>query len=320
MKEHKRVLGVGLALVDNIIFLSPETLGKDVELAKSEKFAGGVVPNILDSIDIVPSSFGVRLLACVGNDELGSWYRGQTEHKMGDMQVKQYTETGVSQSFIDKNGKVIYRDTKYHAAKFVEIPENELGPDILVFITDIYTLNVLGKSSQIVNLLRAIKENAGLFALNLAGLHVMNPSFLIELFGSFFAPDIICGNQEEFKHLSDSDDPLQQINTAFPSSKICANTLGSRGSIVRTASNILYVPPFGNFSDVEVKSTGAGDCYMGVFLSSLLTLPVTDWDNAHVEKSALTASFAASIVAKNTRIRLDQNERTQITDFYNSLV
>jgi sugar/nucleoside kinase (ribokinase family) len=99
---------------------------------------------------------------------------------------------------------------------------------------------------------------------------------------------IILPGEEELMFITDETSIEAAIKKAFmnPNLEIIALKMGSRGCKVFTKDGYTY--EFGTYPIIPVDTTGAGDCFDGAFISSILS-------NRTIEDSIMIASAAAAL-------------------------
>lgn len=327
--ENGRAVALGLALIDEKIYnpqLAPPD-GKDLPTFLNEKrletvrAPGGITSNVISAFSDFSPSTPARLIARVGNDERGQYFTNNTSPSLGDLQIDKVEQTGVALSVLNADGSLAVRRRFFGAASNVIVSKEEQEEKNMLFITDLFTVKNQKTHEQAQLMIMSVVNLGGIFVLNLGGMNPANGSSeeLSQTLSEIYAqPNFIIGNESEYKYLTGKDDMTKIIEDIFPSSDIVVITRGEKGSLIRFNGQIYEIPSFKIANDTMVDETGAGDCYLGVTLSALTQKGQTDWDSQHLTKSAMTGSFASSLVVQSPKSRLNSEEMARVRSFYNT--
>lgn len=295
MLEKYTFSGAGIALLDHKTYDdSPEILSR----------AGGITPNVIATINNLENNSIARIFACVGNDEYGDIYTSQSQKLLG---LKMFIggKTGYSENKFSGH-KVIKSQAFYNCATDFQILDSDLELNRQpVFITDVFTLQLQNRLKDIQRMAKYIESRNGFVALNLAGVTHLNGT-IGEILNTYqLQPNLIFGNSKEFKHIKNSLD----INNILTKATVQVETMGESGSVVQFR-NTHRLQIQANLIEPHklIDEFGAGDTYMGTFISGMFQREVLDWTPEFVYKVATISSLAASLVLQTTanRIRLDE--------------
>lgn len=107
--------------------------------------------------------------------------------------------------------------------------------------------------------------------------------------------DVLIGNVDEARHLSDTDTPQDAADALLPYCDLVAVTMDSRGSLLHTAEESVLVPAY---RVTPVDTTGAGDMYAAGLLYGLT-------HGLSLQKTGELASYVAARVVGQLGPRLD---------------
>lgn len=323
MQNSERFVGMGLAMVDEKIRKPGIILPPANELVnflnsqtETVREIGGVTPNIISVLTAFAPGHSTRLLACVGEDPRGEFYRTKTSKHLGILQVTTENPTGIVASAIDEEGVVYQRSRHLGAAEKVKAPKEEMEEQTTLFLSDLTTIRLPEVFEESDKMLASL--HGGKFFLNLAGL---NPAIAPkdELVSVLTAlkrmPDIVTGNESEFEYLTNSKDSESALQT-FPDARILVLTRAGKGSLIRFEDENLEVPAYPVPSSQIVDETGAGDTYAGIMLGALHTKPYAEWTKSHVVQAGKTAAFGAALAVQTLRTRLTDAEMTRARNYH----
>ncbi|PIR72810.1 MAG: hypothetical protein COV26_01990 [Candidatus Nealsonbacteria bacterium CG10_big_fil_rev_8_21_14_0_10_36_23] len=307
MKEVSKVIGIGLALVDERIYVSQtKEAGEPID-----SNPGGVTPNVLYAFAHTIPGYPTRLIARIGNDSRGKEYLKKHGGGFSHLQIDEEKNTGYCIYTIDPRNKTVLEvKTSYGAARNLRISQEELNDlrDCL-FITDVYTLSLPSLHPSLQEITQRVTNEGGILALNLAGTNMLDDEdTIINLLG--YKPDIVFGNKQEVAPFIRK----RGIFCTFPHAEVLVETLGSKGSVIRYSGELIYCPPYKVNCEDIVNEIGVGDCFMGVMLASLFVKKGI-WAKEHILKVAEIASYAASVLlTQKNQSRLDRDTMLLIQD------
>lgn len=337
MKENNRILGIGRATVDYKIggeslfdtfnIQIAEGNPSEIETIGNKQISvhpGGVTPNIISAYVNYSPGNSMRLLASIGEDNRGSFYASKTEVQLGKLQVIKNCSTGYVILALNRNGITTKIDARDDADLRLDIPREEINQANSLIITDLMTLGVERIFSQTEAMFSKPDSSGGKLALNLGGAH---PRFgekrrIQSIVHALKRdPDFVFGNISEYEFLSTMDKPFtaKDIQTIFPNSKLLVVTISEQGALVRFLGEILRINPVRLNPERVRDEVGAGDCFEGIMLAYLCSKPYHEWDMKHISKAGQTAAFAASLVIKTNRSRLNHADIEQVKKYASGL-
>lgn len=299
MLERYDVIGAGIALLD---------LKLNLGHRKISKFAGGITPNVIATINSLESNFPARVFACVGDDQHGNIYINQSP-ELSKLRIATGGKTGYSENDFDGH-KVIKSRTYYNCATNFQILDSDLKlNERPVFITDVFTLQLQDKFKDIQRMARYIESRDGFVALNLAGVTHLKGDFGELLSMYQLQPSLVFGNSKEHKHL----DKGLCNNKIFTKAIVQVETMGEFGSTIKFRDT----PKFrvqANFIEADklVDEFGAGDTFMGTFISGAFSRDISNWTPVFISKVAGISSLASSLVLQTSANRLGLEEAQYI--------
>lgn len=173
--EDGRFIGIGIALVDHVYTdgqLEFPSAREDVlpfikRYKPTLKRAGGPIPNTFSALSRLSTNRKLKLLSCVGADDLGSFFGQQTDPRVGPIQIHPTEPTGVWVGLNSPNGDLKLGLSSYGAALKVRVFQKELeeAPNA-VFITDISSCKHEEIHSQTDLILKQLRYDGGLFVLS----------------------------------------------------------------------------------------------------------------------------------------------------------
>ena len=328
MKEQ-RTIGLGYTLVDAKIITSENSLKSlPVEPIGIVSFidrhpeailvAGGSTPNVMAAYVGFAPERPVMLLAAVGEDKKGAFYRQALDSRLGELQQSKTEPTGVVAILLDEGGQLLDSKSFYGAATTVQVPEYAVDDeDIGLFVTN----SVVFRHSQVISAVKKVtdilKRTNGIFALNLTGTapnKLAREALLSGLTSLDIMPDIVVGNENEALYITAENNVRDALSSFFPESRLAIITQDERGSLLRFENTIITIPAF-TCPDV-VDPTGAGDCYMGILLGCLSEMQHDKWTDTDIRRAANTASYGASLVVGKLTSRLDPQDFYKVTAFH----
>lgn len=329
MQENGRLIGLGLALIDNKIRkpgvrlpMEHENLPRFLdEQKKIEMQPGGTIPNTLTAYLSFPKNRLVKLFCCVGEDRRGTLFIEHSKPELGIPQRNKFEPTGVWVTVKDKNNQTIDGGGYYGAGKTAIVPQSELRKEKNnFFITDIFTCKDIRLLDHAETALSYVKKEGGLFVLSLGGAGSPGAdreklSQILTTFGT--EPSIVFTNFNEITYLFGKGNIKETVANAFPNTRILVVTLGKEGSIVRFEGHIKHIPAFQVKKVIDEE--GAGDCFMGTFLGRLLNTPYKKLTQKEINHSARVASYASSLVVQSSSARLSKNAVKKMLEFSGTL-
>lgn len=331
MKVEGRFLGLGLAVVDYKVRQSGNLLTlptnreallsflEDEIVKKQRDFvlcAGGSISGAMNTFAAL-SENSFRLFASVGNDSHGEIYKTTTSVKLGIPQIIEGENTGIWVALLGEGGNP--QGLSYHGAgDKVRISKRELQEEKnSLFITDITSCKKEEIFNNLDDALRIVKKDQGIFALGLGGARPdgIPREKLLSIFSSFsLNPDMVFGNEQEFKYATGMQKIESVMDSGFPNSRLLIVTRNSQGVIIRFEGKYLTFPARLISPSRIIDQTGAGDAFIGTMLGYLYAKPYSSWTYIDVQKAADLACFASSLILQSKDSRLQDNQLTLIKE------
>jgi sugar/nucleoside kinase (ribokinase family) len=281
MKNMKKVLGMGNALVDIMIRLEDDQLLDKLGLPKGSMQLVDAVRSqaILDKLEKYPKSYsaggsaantihGLAMLGVpagyigvIGEDELGgSFVKDMINAGVEPHMIHSPQETGRAIAFVTSDSERTF--ATYLGAAV------ELGADHLPgFNFRKYDyLHIEGYLVQNHDLVRTAvslaKENGLTVSLDLASYNVVeaNLEFLREIVEKYV--DIVFANEEEAKAFTGKE-PREALDEISRITVIAVVKTGSKGSLIKSGDEMVEI---GVIHVIPIDTTGAGDLYASGFL------------------------------------------------------
>jgi len=316
MIERNNILATGIALIDQKTRLTNECSEVEFREENSEKYPGGITPNIVSTYVRLVCPEKIKLFAKVGYDINGNIYI-ESSPELKPIQVDEKGQTGLSLAIFNQRGRVIKTKTEYHIASEFVVSDKELeksGPAL--FISDLFTLQIPHKFKDIQRLTQRMQQQGGYFALNIAGIQKLKTP-ISEFLSQFnYSPHFIFGNEREMQYLGENVGEIVQF---LPDAKLLVVTRGEKGSLIYCDGQALEIPAItinGSITD----EYGAGDCFMGTLLAGLTRRDLSNWTPNTIVHNANVASYAASLVLQNLGNRLTDEQIFEIRGSVNSYV
>lgn len=298
MLEKYIAIGAGIALVDHKDHRIKDGKGQ----LDTGDYPGGVTPNVISTLSRVLNSGNITLFASVGDDQIGDYYIANSRELDG-LQVIKGKETGLSNSYFE-NGRVIRSSTVYNCASDFVVREQNLPIDLTpVFITDLFTLSLKEKEQDLRKITDLVLSKSGLTILNLAGIKYCVADIQHMFRKLSISPNLIFGNEKEHAILNS----MYQETNIFPSLVAKITTQGSKGSRIVLGDSEIIIPAQKVQPDQILDEYGAGDCYEGILLASLLSVNTSEWSPEYLYGSGKLASEASSSVIKIKSNRLEND-------------
>ncbi|MFO7821564.1 MAG: adenosine kinase [Lentisphaeria bacterium] len=281
-----KLIGIGSALVDQLAYVDEEFVSNIhgakggmelldnpamVELLGAlpedpHRVPGGSAANTV----VGAARLGIKtgLLAKVGNDEAGSFYRRAAVEAGVDDQAFKVSEdiaTGSCISLVTPDSERTMRT--YLGAAATLAPENITVHDFEGFSHVHLEGYLLFNETLIMHVLECAKAAKCKVSLDLAAPEVVTANLdkLPRILEEYI--DIVLANEEEAAAFAGTRDEMEALNELSELCEIAVVKLGKRGALIAHAGETYSVPAF----PVEaVDTTGAGDLWAAGFLAGLL--------------------------------------------------
>lgn len=322
-----KIIGLGNALVDIIVFIDNDELLKDLQLPKGSMTLVDFEKStqIRETCEHLPSSFasggsaantinalaklGVETsyIGKVGEDEYGSIFKQDLiNNKVGPILLPSETHTGRAVALISPDKE---RTFATHLGAAIELNAEDLQADQF---SGHSILHIEGYAVQnhalLEKALRLAKDEGLRVSLDLASYNVVedNLEFLKYIVKDYV--DIVFANEEESKSFT-AKDPSDALDELANICSIAVVKIGKDGSMVRSGSETHHVKAV---KANVIDTNGAGDIYAAGFLFGLnkgLTL----------DKCAQAGALLAGKIIEVTGARLDENSWLQVQTLINEI-
>jgi len=282
----KKVLGIGNALVDIILFLENDSLlnffnlpkgsmqlvdlEKSVQVEKAtgnlKKYmsSGGSAANTIHGLARL--GMETAFLGSVGSDEYGSFFNSDMiENNIKPLLISRPGETGRAISLVSPGGERTFA-TFLGAA--TELDANDLHKELFEEYDHLHLEGYLVLNQQLVSSsMDFAKRNRMTVSLDLASYNIVESHFgFLNSIIKEYHP-IVFANEDEARAFTGSDDPGKALNIISEYSETVVVKTGDKGSLIAHKGNSYKV----GIIDVNcIDTTGAGDLYAAGFLFGLL--------------------------------------------------
>ena len=307
-----KIIGLGNALVDIIVFIEDDALLQELELPKGsmqlvdierstrirkacenlpQSFAsGGSAANTINAVARLGTK--ASFIGKIGKDDYGHIFREDLE-KYGIKPVLFYSEihSGRAVALISPDKE---RTFATHLGAAIELNSNDISTE---HFRDHDIFHIEGYCVQNHELLeksvRLAKEHKMDISIDMASYNVVeeNLDFLKYIVKEYV--DIVFANEEEAKSFT-GEEPRAALDMIAEMCKIAVVKTGKNGSMVKSGEEVFSVPAI----EADVTDTnGAGDIYAAGFLYGL----GNGWP---LDKCAMTGGILAGKIIEITGARL----------------
>ena len=314
---HKKILGIGNAIVDVFVrvddnFLSKNNLVKgSMKLIEKSEFenlkstvniekieAGGSVANTMAGIAFLngnPSFIGK-----VNSDEFGKIYKKSLEKinvNFPYIEKKENFSTGASIIFITPDSErtmCTYLGISSQLSKD-DISEDNINTCELIFLEG-YLWDKGASEEMFKHVINLAKKKNIKVAMSLSDIFCVSrhKQDFFDLFKNEI--DILIGNEKEINELTNKESLLESISILKKLNKLLVITRGEKGSLAVINNEIINCE---STKVVEVLDlTGAGDLFAAGFLKEYL-------DKSDIKKCLTTGSILASKIIQKIGARLN---------------
>jgi len=309
-----KILGMGNALVDIIVFLEDDALLEELELPKgsmqlvdfqksgkvrkasehlrSSFASGGSAANTIYGLAKLGLETG--FIGKTGEDDYGQIFREDLE-KSNIMPILFLSDThsGRAVALISPDKE---RTFATHLGAAIEMGPEDLSEELFTGYDYFHIEGYLVQSHELIEkALHLAKETGLLVSLDLASYNVVdeNLEFLKYIVEKYV--DIVFANEEEAKSFTGKD-PDEALDEMASLCSIAVVKLGKKGSIVKSGDKKFIIPAI---PARVVDTNGAGDIYAAGFLYGLSQ----GWP---LDKCAMTGGILAGKIIETTGARLNK--------------
>jgi len=286
-RKMKTVLGIGNALVDELIPIEDDALLAEFGLEKgsmtlvdkkkmnailertvslkvtTEKSTGGSVANSIHGLSQLGTPTGY--IGKIGHDDYGSFFRSFMEQN--NICATLFTgkeDSGKCISLISTDSE---RTMATYLGAAIELDASDLTVGPFEGYDYFYLEGYLVQNYALVEkAVKLAREATVEIAIDLASFNVVeeNRDFLDSLVDDYI--DIVFANEEEARAFTGKENPGDALSEIAKRCKIAVVKTGKKGSLIKEGSNLYKIPPIdANAFD----TTGAGDLYASGFFYGL---------------------------------------------------
>ena len=276
-----KIIGLGNALVDIIVFIDEDELLEKLDLPKGSMQLVDIEKSsmIRKACEHLPSSFasggsaantiyglaklGVEtsFIGKIGKDDYGRIFKEDLEQSnIKPVLLTSDTHSGRAVALISPDRE---RTFATHLGAAIELDADDLHADHFsghdVFHIEGY---IVQNNELLEKAVKLAKENGMDISLDLASYNVVedNLEFLRYIVKEYV--DIVFANEEESKSFTGKE-PLEALNELAEFCRIAVVKIGKEGSLVKSGEDVFHIDAI----DVELVDTnGAGDIYAAGFL------------------------------------------------------
>lgn len=278
----KKILGIGNALVDIIVFLENDDLLKEFDLPKGsmqlvddkkavmvEEAAHSLKKHMASGGSAANTIHGLARLGLetafignVGEDALGDFFeKDMKSSRINPILTKGKTATGRAVSLVSKGGE---RTFATYLGAAVELTSDQLNTPLFGKFDHLHLEGYLMPNQLLVrNALENARQHGMTVSIDLASYNIVeaNLHFLQEILAQYHP--LVFANEEEAKAFTGLADPVGSLGIF---SSLCTTAIikiGAKGSLIYHSGKNYEVPA------IEVNcidTTGAGDLYAAGYL------------------------------------------------------
>ena len=309
-----KIIGLGNALVDIIVFIDEDELLEKLDLPKGSMQLVDIEKSsmIRKACEHLPSSFasggsaantiyglaklGVEtsFIGKIGKDDYGRIFKEDLEKSnIKPVLLTSDTHSGRAVALISPDRE---RTFATHLGAAIELNADDLHADHFsghdIFHIEGY---IVQNNELLEKAVKLAKENGMDISLDLASYNVVedNLEFLRYIVKEYV--DIVFANEEESKSFTGKE-PLEALNELAEFCRIAVVKIGKEGSLVKSREDVFHIDAI----DVELVDTnGAGDIYAAGFLYGLSR----GWS---LDKCGKTGAILAGKIIEISGARLDE--------------
>ncbi len=309
-----KIIGLGNALVDIIVFIDEDELLEKLDLPKGSMQLVDIEKSsmIRKACEHLPSSFasggsaantiyglaklGVEtsFIGKIGKDDYGRIFKEDLEKSnIKPVLLTSDTHSGRAVALISPDRE---RTFATHLGAAIELNADDLHADHFsghdIFHIEGY---IVQNNELLEKAVKLAKENGMDISLDLASYNVVedNLEFLRYIVKEYV--DIVFANEEESKSFTGKE-PLEALNELAEFCRIAVVKIGKEGSLVKSGEDVFKIDAI----DVELVDTnGAGDIYAAGFLYGLSR----GWS---LDKCGKTGAILAGKIIEISGARLDE--------------
>ncbi|NOU47912.1 MAG: adenosine kinase [Bacteroidales bacterium] len=322
-----KILGIGNALVDQLILIDNDHILSELSLPKgsmqlvdsdtsfkvgdatahfvSSMASGGSAANTIRGLAKLGTH--ATFVGHVGDDAIGNFFNDDlVDSGVIPLLFRSNTPSGIAKALVTPDGE---RTFATYLGAAVELSTGHLNTEIFTGYDFLYIEGYLVFNSPLFLKALELAKEAGLkIALDLASYNVVeaNRDLLNKVISEYV--DIIFANEEEAKALTGLE-PNEALLKLAEKCEYAIVKIGARGSIIAHKGDIFQIDAF---PAIVADTTGAGDMYAAGFLHGL----VNNWT---IEKSGKTGSLLAAKVISVVGAKIDNQQWEEIRGIIHEL-
>lgn len=281
----KKIIGIGNALVDNIVTIKDDAIIKqynlprggmqmiDAETAKSLQqtlaafpqatASGGSTANTIHGLARLGGN--AAYIGKTGKDSLGQFFRNDLKQSCINAHlIETDTPTGIAITLMTPDSE---RTFATYLGAACELKPEDIQPEMFRGYDMVHVEGYLCFNTELTFKILDVAQNLGLkISMDLASYN------LVELQLDFFKTvlknyvDIIFANEDEVRAFTGQTDPKKALDILAEYCEIAIVKIGAKGSLAKTGGEITEIPAF---EANVVDTNGAGDIYAAGFLYGL---------------------------------------------------
>lgn len=315
-----KILGIGNALVDQLILIDNDHILSELSLPKgsmqlvdsdtsfkvgdatahfiSSMASGGSAANTIRGLAKLGTH--ATFIGHVGDDSVGNFFNDDLiESGVIPLLFRSNTPSGIAKALVTPDGE---RTFATYLGAAVELGIEHLNPELFKGYDILYIEGYLVFNSPLFLKALELAKEAGLkIALDLASYNVVeiNKELLEKVIHEFV--DIVFANEEEAKALTGLE-PNEALLKLAEECEYAIVKIGAKGSLISHKGEVFQIDAF---PTTPTDTTGAGDMFAAGFLHGL----VNNWT---IEKSGKTGSLLAANVISVVGAKIDNKQWEEI--------
>lgn len=263
---------IGPAIIDVVVGpVNPTVFTSGSEPIDFSKLSfGGDALN--EAVALSKLGENVELLSIIGNDNAGKnilSFLNEMNVKTDKITISPLYETGMNIVLVDSKGERYFltqpNSSLRKLSEFEILPYVDSLGDIVSFASIFISSSIDIKSMK--RIFSAIKRKKNRILIT-DMTRAKNGESLNDLRCLFPFIDYFFSNEKELFMITKEKDYIKGLEQLIQNGISCAILkLGSKGSIIRTIDNTIFIPPYPVSSVVD--TTGAGDCYVAGFINAI---------------------------------------------------
>ena len=282
---HKKILGIGSALVDIMTQIPDENILKELNLPKgsmtyvdaqtsveigkklaylgNQMASGGSAANTMSGLAQLGIEAG--FLSKIGDDEVGRFFEKQmTETHVKPQMLKSETPSGRVQALVTADGERTFATCLGAAA---EMSADDIRPELFEGWDVLYVEGYLVANPSMLDKAVTTVKAAGLkIAIDMASYNVVEESrdYFMQLIENYV--DYVFANEQEAFALTGMES-LQALDFLASHCEIAVVKVGAKGAYIKRGNEMVTIPPM---KANVIDTNGAGDMWAAGFMAGLV--------------------------------------------------